>query len=178
METLDVRKYELMAILSPDLGEKDSQKKVAEIREILGAQKAKITHEDIWGLREMAYRINGKETGFYLILNFEISPEALREIQKTLRLDQEIFRVMVMALPEDYIPKTMGEYEIEGEKEEKARQERIKKNEKPGSRPVMPQEKVEKVVKEAKKPEKADRKKLEEVEAKLKNIIENPDIEL
>lgn len=201
MENLEEKKkYELVVIYSPDLGEKETANKLKELRELL-IQGGEISHEDIWGVRELSYRIKKQDTGFYAVVNFASSPDLIRELDKTLRLDPTILRQMIMTLPRNYEWKTLKQYEEEAakaeimEKKAKAKAKTEKAVEKPKkeakkeelmakveeelTEPVAkPAEEPTKEAKKTKKAEKTDKQKLEEVEEKLKSIIENPDIKL
>lgn len=175
-QATDQKKYELMIILNPDIGENAFKKRVEEIKKLISTQKGEIFFEDLWGVRDLAYAIKKHDRGFYAVFDFTLLPEMLKEIDATLRLEPEVLRHMIIALPFKYEAKSFA---VQKEEEQAPKQEERAKI-KPRKRVIA--EKTEKPVKaESKakeKEEKQDKKEtsLEEVDAKLKSIIDNPDI--
>ncbi len=188
-------KYELMLILSSELGESETEKSLKEIKTILSEHTASVFDEDIWGRHEMAYRIKKEDSGYYAVLYIDIKDRSqLSQIERALNLYQPLLRFLVLKIDKNHFIKTLEEYEVEKaqEKEERAKEkeEKAKKSAAPQRkpRPVKIEEKKEEVkeVKEEKKAElKEDKKaedeaesesKLKEVDEKLKNLIDDPDI--
>lgn len=177
------RKYELMVIIDPEIGIVSIKKRLDEIRKLLSKEKkGEIFFDEEWGMRDFAYAFKKRDKGYYAVLNFTVDPSLLKEIDKVLRLETEILRHLIVTLPFSYVAKSYAE--LMTVKEEP-------KVEKPGSRPMIrkPAEAVAapaavKKEDEAPAPKKVIRRKeevtkensLEEVDAKLKSIIDNPDI--
>ncbi len=87
--------YELLYLVPAPLTEKDLpnvSKKVKEIVEKLGG---KISKEENLGNKKLAYPIKQIYRGFYLLLNFEIAPKKLKELDQKLKLMPEILRHLV-----------------------------------------------------------------------------------
>jgi len=87
--------YELLYLIPAPLTEKDLpnvSKKVKEIVEKLGG---KISKEENLGTKKLAYPIKQIYRGFYLLLNFEIDPKKLIELDQKLKLIPEILRHLV-----------------------------------------------------------------------------------
>lgn len=87
--------YEFMAILDPALSEADRETLVAEIRTEITSNGTKITREDVWGVRTLAYPIRKSETGFYLLFDVE-TPEGANffETTKALNLKKNLWRFL------------------------------------------------------------------------------------
>lgn len=49
-----------------------------------------------WGKRTLAYPINGKETGNYVIAKFSATPEMLPEFERALKLDETLLRHLIV----------------------------------------------------------------------------------
>lgn len=96
-------KYELMLILSPKQTDKEIEKNLKEIKEIVTENGFDIVDEDIWGMRDLAYKISGNSKGYYTILNFVGEPEGVLVVQKDLRLQTGILRLMLVKVPDDYV---------------------------------------------------------------------------
>ncbi len=197
----DANKYELMVIINPDIGTDAINKQLDEIKEMLvlsKGEKPEIFFEDVWGMRDFAYRIKKHERGFYAVYDFLMDPSLLKELNINLTLEANVLRHMIVKLPFGYESLTLAKIEeqrLADEEERMAkkskgsrpapeiRKETIKKEEVKEEKKVVAVEEEEsaKPVKEE-KPKKAAPKKevkettLEDVDAKLKSIIENPDI--
>lgn len=183
----NVKKYELMVILNPDIGDDASTKLLAEIRKLITDRKGEIFFEDIWGMRDLAYSIKKHTKGYYAVFDFNLGAEHIREINAKLILERDLLRHMTVVLPFKYEPKSFAVLqELDAKPEEPAA--RVAGAKKAAeAKPVKAKEEVKKeeapkkVVKEVAKetPKKAPEKKetsLEDVDAKLKSIIDNPDI--
>lgn len=205
VEKQSLENYELMLIFLSDLGEDGINKELDEFKKHISSDGGEIFNEDIWGNREMSYRIKKQNQGFYCVLNFKISPEHIAEMQKNLTISPAVIRFLLTKTPVNYVFKTFEEYKALAEKEKELKEEATKQLsatpgkqksvEKPGvekKAPVKAQQVEIKEVKPAikevpktveKKPRKitgtdSGKTKLEEVDAKLKSIIDNPDITL
>lgn len=87
--------YELLYLVPAPLTEKDLpnvSKKAKGVIEKLGG---KISKEENLGNKKLAYQIKQIYRGFYLLLNFEIDPKKLKELDQKLKLIPEILRHLV-----------------------------------------------------------------------------------
>ena len=80
MDNTENSKYEIMVILLPDLGEEGSKKELDEIRSLITENEGEIYHEDVWGIRDFAYKMKKQEQGFYAVFNFTLGPEKVRKM--------------------------------------------------------------------------------------------------
>jgi small subunit ribosomal protein S6 len=95
------RAYELMVILSGDLDDNAAQLQVKAITASINAVGASIHgNPDWWGKRRFAYPINKKEDGYYVVYNLEALGGALDEVERTLRIADEVVRHKLMRLPD------------------------------------------------------------------------------
>jgi small subunit ribosomal protein S6 len=179
----DIKKYELMVIINPDIGENAAKTRLNEIKKLITSEDGEIFFEDVWGLRDMAYPIKRHRQGYYVVLDFIVDPQKLKEMDHTLRIDPEVVRHMITVLPLAYQPKSFAVIEEEvvvkpEKKVEKPRYEsRPPRKEKMEEAPVKKVEAEEAPAKEAKAPAKEEKNtSLEDVDAKLRSIIDNPDI--
>lgn len=94
-------KYELMLVVDPFLEEADTQAMVEKAQEQIKRRGGEVTQVDPWGKRRLAYPINKKVEGFYALFTFEgeIDGAAIAEIERNLRLDEKVMRVMVTRIP-------------------------------------------------------------------------------
>lgn len=163
MQTENLKKYELMVILSGQMAEGDFAKELDEIRKLLQENTSGIAQELSWGRRELSYRLKRQTQGYYVVFTFTAGPSALKELTTTIKLNQNILRHLLITVPNDHqlinydtLPEEPPVERKEGRRERKITERQI-------PAPL------------AKQPED---KKLEQVEKKLEEILENPDIDI
>lgn len=186
----DLKRYELMLIVDPDLGENGIKKELEKVRGQIEAAKGEVFHEDLWGVRHLAYKIKKRDHGYFAVLDFTIDPTALKEMDRFLRLENELLRHGLLVLPKAYEPIAYnGEFkpfeiepELMGDKKEKKDRKPREEMERPAREAVKvepkaaPHKAAEPKADTAKAPKK--KSSMEDIDAKLSSIIENPDINL
>lgn len=175
MENEENGKYELMLMLSSELGESETEKELEAVRAIITEHTGQVFQEDIWGIRDLAYRIKKEDKGFYAVLYLEISdPTQIAEMEKTFHIHQSILKFMLKKMDKRHVIKTLDELEAEYEEEEKE-EEKEKEAKKEKSAPAKKVEKPAAVVEKKEKPEPKEEEK-EEKEAKVESTPE-PELE-
>ncbi len=91
-----MQKYECVFILRADLPEAEMSRRVERVGAIVGENNGKITLEDRWGVRKMAYEIEKQIKGDYMLLRFVSEGPAVSEIDRFLRLDDQVLRHLVV----------------------------------------------------------------------------------
>lgn len=86
--------YETVFILTPVLSDAQMKETVDKFKGILEAEGAKITNEENWGLRKLAYPIDKKSTGFYSFLEFEAEPATIAKLELNYRRDERVIRFL------------------------------------------------------------------------------------
>jgi small subunit ribosomal protein S6 len=91
-----LRKYELMAILPPDADDTVVQGATDRISRVLEERGGKIGSVNKWGKRRLAYELNRHSEGFYVVVEFEAEPAAVKELDRVLALADEVVRFKVV----------------------------------------------------------------------------------
>jgi small subunit ribosomal protein S6 len=96
-----MRAYELMVIVDGDVEDPQAQSWIKsvtdEITKVGGSIHGK---PDWWGKRPFAYQINKKDAGYYLVVECLVAGGALDELERHLRLADEIVRHKLIRLPD------------------------------------------------------------------------------
>jgi small subunit ribosomal protein S6 len=88
----------MLALLSAELEEpKEEIEKIEEVVRSLGGDVAKT---DVWGKKHLAYPIQKKSEGFYVLFNFGLEPEQTFELKRVLGLRPNIYRQIIIAIEE------------------------------------------------------------------------------
>jgi small subunit ribosomal protein S6 len=90
------RLYELVLIIDPGLEDEKVEGKVKKIEERLTAGGGRIEEIARWGKRRLAYPIKKKESANYTILRFSSKPDQLDELERGIRLDEQILRHLIV----------------------------------------------------------------------------------
>jgi small subunit ribosomal protein S6 len=86
------RNYELMLVLSPELDETALETLIDRIKGFLDNAQAEILNFKSWGLRRMAYMIQGQREGRYYLVHFAGESENCSEIERNLILSEGVLR--------------------------------------------------------------------------------------
>ncbi len=186
---MEKNKYELMVIIKPDLTQKKTEEQLKIIRDFIAEHKGSIYHEDLWGMRSLAYTIKKFDTGYYAIFYFEMASNELKEFTRNLNLEGDLMRHLIVKTPENYDIKPMEDIEFEtapkapepkktATKKAPAKKAPAKKAEKASKAKAEEKPKATKAKAAPKKEKDEDKKeeKLDKIDDKLQSIIEDPDI--
>lgn len=90
--------YETVFILTPVLSETQMKDAVQKFRQVLADQKAEIINVEEWGLKQLAYPIGNKTTGFYCLVEFKAEPKTIGILETEYRRDERIMRFLTTTL--------------------------------------------------------------------------------
>lgn len=96
-----IRNYEAMVILNPIMSEDEINTLVDRLGGVLKNGGANMREIARWGKRKMAYEINKKAEGYYVIYYFTLDggEEVLTVFERTCRYDEQVMRHMVVKVP-------------------------------------------------------------------------------
>ncbi len=93
-----MNQYETVFILTPVLSDEQMKETVAKFKKLLTDNGAEIVNEEAWGLKNMAYAIQKKSTGFYCLLEFKAEPTVIKTLETGYRRDEKVIRYMTVKL--------------------------------------------------------------------------------
>lgn len=70
-------------------------------RGVLEGEGATVTHFEEWGMRDLSYPIEKQGKGFYNLVQYQASAGASRELERLMRLSDEVMRCMTVVLDDD-----------------------------------------------------------------------------
>ncbi|QTH42902.1 30S ribosomal protein S6 [Cohnella sp. LGH] len=90
-----MRNYELMYIIRPDVEQETVQAVTEKFQGIIG-NGGEIVKHDLMGKRRLAYEINKHREGTYVLVHFKGTSEIVTELERVLKITDEIIRHMVV----------------------------------------------------------------------------------
>ncbi|MFQ5946210.1 MAG: 30S ribosomal protein S6 [Anaerolineae bacterium] len=88
--------YELIYVVKPDLEDDELEGVIGRVAQAISSQKGKIAHENRWGLRDLAYSIEGVDKGYYVLAHLELPGSAVAGLEQNLILWEEILRHLIV----------------------------------------------------------------------------------
>ena len=91
-----MRHYEMMIILDPELEERTVEPSLTQFLNVIQTNGGAVDKIDIWGRRRLAYAIDKKADGIYAVVDITSDPDAVRELDRQLNLNEAILRTKVL----------------------------------------------------------------------------------
>ena len=89
-----------MVILDTELDDEVIDATITRIADLVGQRGATVKNEDRWGRRRLAYEIDHKHEGYYVVFEFVGDGTGLDQLERALRLADETVRHKVVRLPD------------------------------------------------------------------------------
>jgi len=93
-----MRRYELMLLLRPDLEDDKLQAAVEKVTRAIVNGGGSLSKVSPWGKRRLAYDIGRHREASYFLIQFDIEPAQVREIERGMLITEEILRHLVTVL--------------------------------------------------------------------------------
>ncbi len=93
-----LNQYETVFIATPVLSEAQMKEAVAKYTELIRSNGGEVVYEEDWGLKQLAYPIQHKTSGFYYLIEFKASPEFIATLETQYRRDERVIRYLTVAL--------------------------------------------------------------------------------
>lgn len=93
---MSARHYEVMVILDPEVEERTVAPSLDQFLTVVKKSGGSVEKVDVWGRRKLAYEINKKSEGIYAVLDLTAEPEAVKELDRQLGLQESVLRTKVI----------------------------------------------------------------------------------
>ena len=95
------RTYEIVFIIDPDAEDAEVMRLTEAVQKIITDQGGSITKTEMMGKRQLAYEINHKRDGVYVLLEVDGSGAEIAELERRMRVNDRIIRYMTVRVDED-----------------------------------------------------------------------------
>jgi small subunit ribosomal protein S6 len=93
-----LKQYETVFIATPVLSEQQMKEAVAKYTKLIADNGGEVVYEEDWGLRQLAYPIQHKTSGFYYLIQFQAEPEFIEVLETQYFRDERIIRFLTVSL--------------------------------------------------------------------------------
>ena len=90
-----MNKYECLYVIDAELSEEEIRSEIEKFSQIVTDNGGEIEKVDEWGKRRLAYPINYKTEGYYVLLQFAAPGQVPAELQRNMKNDERIMRYVV-----------------------------------------------------------------------------------
>ena len=91
-----MNKYEVMYVIAPEFENEALKALIEKFSGIITANGGEIGNEDERGKRRLAYPINYKTEGYYVLVTFAGPPELPKELERNFNNDENVIRYIVI----------------------------------------------------------------------------------
>ena len=95
-----MRDYEMVLVISPEGGDEGFPVTLERISQFIQERGGEIKNLDPWGRRRLAYPIRRFTEGFYAVFRIGLDPQAVRALENSLDLAEDVLRHLVVRLEE------------------------------------------------------------------------------
>jgi len=95
-----MRIYEELFILRPDTPEEETDQLIEQLSALITKHGGTVDKTDKWGIRKLAYRVQKRNEGFYVLLQFTAQPEAVKELERRMRVSDLVMKFITVRIDE------------------------------------------------------------------------------
>lgn len=120
--------YETLFIIHPEKGGRVKEF-IDRFKKVVEGLDGVVAHVEEWGLKDLAYRIEKQGKGFYTLLRYRSSSRAVEELERNLKLTDDVLRYLTVRLDEEVETKADPKAKSPTEETKKASEEDVAKPE-------------------------------------------------
>jgi small subunit ribosomal protein S6 len=95
-----MRIYEELFILRPDAPEEEIDQLIEQLTTYIASSGGNVDKSEKWGVRKLAYRVQKRNEGFYVLLQFTAQPDTVRELERRLRVSDSVLKFLTVRVDE------------------------------------------------------------------------------
>lgn len=91
-----MNKYEALYILNASLDDTAKDALIERFKSVVEGEGGSVESVDKWGVKKLAYEIAFKSEGYYVLMTFEAKPETPAELERQMRITDDVMRFIVV----------------------------------------------------------------------------------
>ncbi|HEC98032.1 MAG TPA: 30S ribosomal protein S6 [Nitrospirae bacterium] len=101
--------YENIAIIDPALSDEEIEAAAQKINDLIVKADGEVLKEDRWGRKKLAYELNRKTQGYYILYTFKAPSTCIKKLEDFYKIYDPVFKYMVIKLEKNQIAALMNE---------------------------------------------------------------------
>ncbi|NLP30449.1 MAG: 30S ribosomal protein S6 [Clostridiales bacterium] len=90
-----MRNYEVMFIIESTLEDEKKEATIEMVKEVISAN-GEVDKVDVWGMRKLAYPIQKKNEGYYVLIEFKADSDLPNELDRRLKISDSVIRHLII----------------------------------------------------------------------------------
>lgn len=95
-----MRIYEELFIVRPDATDEEIDPLVEQLKHVVTNASGTVDKVDKWGVRKLAYRVEKRSEGYYVLLQFTATPNTVKEMERRLRVSDLVMKFITVRIDE------------------------------------------------------------------------------
>jgi small subunit ribosomal protein S6 len=95
-----MRVYEELFIIRPDATDEEIDPVVEQLSGVVTNGGGTVDKVDKWGVRKLAYRVQKRNEGYYVLMQFTAGPDSVKEIERRLRVSDLVLKFITVRIDE------------------------------------------------------------------------------
>ena len=91
-----MNKYEVLYILDAKIDDAAKDALIEKFKGVVESAGGVVENVDKWGVKKLAYEINFKSEGYYVLMNFTANADLPQELERQMRITDEVMRFIVV----------------------------------------------------------------------------------
>ena len=91
-----MNKYEVLYILDAKIDDAAKDTLIEKFKGVVESAGGAVENVDKWGVKKLAYEINFKSEGYYVLMNFTANADLPQELERQMRITDEVMRFIVV----------------------------------------------------------------------------------
>ncbi len=92
--------YECVLIARQDISNTQVEALIETFSGVIAEQGGTVSKKEYWGLKNLAYRMKKNRKGHYALLNIDAPAAAVKEMERTMSINEDILRYMTIRVDE------------------------------------------------------------------------------
>lgn len=90
-----MRKYEMLYVLDAGITDEAKESLIAKFEDLVKTSGGTVEAIDKWGVKKLAYEINYKTEGYYVLMTFEADPSFVKELDRVASITESVIRRLI-----------------------------------------------------------------------------------
>ena len=95
-----MRIYEELFVVRPDVTDEEIDPLIEQITTVITSKGGSVDKTDKWGVRKLAYRVQKRTEGYYVLLQFTAGPDTVKEVERRLRVADLVMKFITVRIDE------------------------------------------------------------------------------